>query len=279
MHLTTLPRILGHPLVTETIPKCKLSGAFYQFNIEQNPLLSKEDIEKEVELLGGRESATVRRELYCEIIRDESVTVVTTYDQARHVFDGEPSHSLKWVVGGDLGYTNDLSCFLLAGYDHTLGKVLVYDEKSFGPTTPSTVIVESLQSWEEYGATYIVDIQGNTRTDMSGLGLQTVTPLKDKFDSTVTFLRNEFYRDRLVIHPRCKLLIETCESAMFNRQKTDFLRTSTLGHADALMALVYLLRSVDRVTDLRPKAPPSEVFRISYESENEKNLKNLSWGS
>lgn len=259
-HLTTPSRIVDHPLHIETLPKCKLSDAFYLFTIEDNPLLTKEDIEAEIELLGGRDSVSTQRELFCQIKRDDSITVVTTFDESRHVQAITPSHPLKYNAGGDLGYTNDLSVFLLAGYDHNIGKVLVLDELSFAPETPSSKIVETLHKTWQQKPTYIADIQGNTRIDMATLGLDAYEPVKDKFDSTITFIRNEFYNDRLIIDPKCKLLIETLRSATFNKQKTDFLRTATLGHADALMALVYLLRSIDRHTDLRPKPRRSTHF-------------------
>lgn len=275
IHLTTPPRILGHPLTVETMRKAKMNEAFYSFDIEKNPLLSPEDIEKEVELLGGRDSITVRRELYCEIIRDETITVVTTFDKDRHVADVKPSHDLAWMVAGDLGYTNDLSVFILAGYDHNLGKVLVLDEKVFQPSTPSSEIVRSLKEWLDRQPTVVADIQGNTRVDMSALGLQTLEPLKDKFESTVTFIRNAFYQEQLLIDKKCKLLIATCENGMFNKNKTDFERSSTLGHLDALMALVYCLRSIDKTKDLRPKPKAQDVFSANRETQLIKNLRGL----
>jgi hypothetical protein len=275
IHLTTPPRILGHPLVIETMRKCKLAGTLYSFDIEKNPLLSPEEIEKEVEMLGGRQSVTVRRELFCEIIRDESITVVTTFDKDLHVSDYEPSHPLVFAVGGDLGYTSDLSVFVLAGYDHNIGKVLVTHEKVFLPQTPSSEIVRSLEEWFVHKPTIIADIQGNTRIDMAALGLPTCEPVKDKFESTVTFIRNAFYQNQLLIHPRCKLLIETCENGMFNRNKTDFERSSTFGHLDAIMALVYLLRSVDRTKDLRPRPSGMEVFSLNREPKHMSNIRKL----
>lgn len=274
-HLTTPPRILGHPLVTETLPRCGMEGTLFSFDITKNPLLTEEDIEKEIELLGGRNSITVRRELFVEIIRDDSVTILTTFNEDVHVKDIEPSHDLVYCVGGDLGYTNDLSVFLLAGYDHNLGKILILDEKYFQPSTATSEIVNALEEWKELNPTFVVDIQGNTRIDMSGLGLPTVTPIKDRFESTITFLRNEFYRESLFINPKCSLLINTCLNGMFNKQKTDFYRTTTYGHCDALMALVYLLRSIDKTKDLRPKPKPHEVFSIQKDSDFVKNIKGL----
>jgi len=256
IHLTTAARVVDHPLHLETLPKCKMNNAFYKFTIEDNPMLSRTQIDKEIETLGGIDSITVKRELFCEIVRDDAITIVPTFNESTHVQAIEATETprpFKYYVGGDLGYTNDLSCFLLAGYDHDIGKVVVIDEKWFEPTTPTSVMVEALKEWKEYKPTYIVDIQGNTRIDMAVLGLGTALPVKDKFDSTITFIRNEFYNDKLIIDPKCKLLVETLRSATFNKAKTDFQRTATLGHADALMALVYLLRSIDKQSDLRPR--------------------------
>lgn len=277
IHLTTPSRIVDHPLHTETLPKCRLLNAFHLYTIEQNPLLSKEDIEKEIESLGGKDSVAVKRELYCQIVRDDSITVVPTFKEELHTAQAiEPTHPLKYFVGGDLGYTNDLSAFVLVGYDHNLGKVLILDEQHFEPETPSKKIVDTLhERWSHLNPTYIVDIQGNTRIDFSGLGLATVQPIKDKFESTITFIRNEFYKDALLIDSKNTLLIETLRSGIFNKQKTDFKRTAALGHLDFIMALIYALRGVDKMTDLRPKPKRENMWIPKQESKVLSNLKKL----
>lgn len=299
-HLTTPSRIVDHPLHVETLPKCKLSDAFYLFDIHQNPLLSPQDIEEEIQLLGGLGSISVDRELFCRIRRDDSITVVTTFDEDRHVQAIEASHQLVWMIGGDLGYTDDLSTFLWGGYDHNIGKKIIRSELWFEPCRASSEIIEGVKEknvlpiWKHPSYQHhrrddfrdptnpvaVVDIQGNTRTDMSALDFSTAEPMKDKFDSTITYIRNEFYNDRLLIHPDCKLLIETLRSAVFNKSKTDFRKTSTLGHADMLMALVYLCRAMDTVTDLRPRPSKAEVFELPRKSEFEQNIEGLTaWES
>lgn len=259
-HLTTPARLVDHPLHLETLPKCSVANAFYKFTIEDNPLLSPNEIEKEIETLGGRDSIGVQRELFCNIVRDDSITVVPQFNEDLHVKPLEHQPHLSYTISGDLGYTNDLSAFHLMSYDHNTGKVLVFAEKVFPPTTPSTEIALGLQDWLTYTPRAVVDIQGNTRTDLAQLGLDTATPEKDKFESTITFIRNEFFQDKLVIDPACTLLIQTCRSLTFNKQRTDFLRTITLGHGDCLMSLVYGLRYVDRHTDKRPKPSKRDTF-------------------
>ena len=271
-HLTTPARIIDHPLHTLTLPLCRMNDSFYKFTIEQNPLLSPEDITKEIENLGGIGSQNVRRELFCEILRDEAITIVPTFDETIHVQPLTHEHN-TYLISGDLGYVNDLSVFHLMGYCHTIGKVKVFEEKIFQPQTASSVIVESLKDWAKYKATVVADIQGNTRIDMATFGLAAATPIKDKFESTVTFIRNEFFQNKVIIDPQCKLLIQTLRSGTFNKQKTDFSRNITLGHCDALMSACYGLRSVDKLTDLRPKPPKENVWSIPKPSPSKAILK------
>jgi hypothetical protein len=271
-HLTTPARIVDHPLHTVTLPLCQMNDSFYKFTIEQNPLLSPEDIAKEIENLGGIASQNVRRELFCEILRDEAITIVPTFDEATHV---QPlTHEYNtYLVSGDLGYVNDLSVFHLMGYCQTLGKVKVFEEKVFQPQTASSVIVKALEDWSKYKATVVADIQGNTRIDMATFGLAAAAPVKDKFESTITFIRNEFFQNKVIIDPKCKLLIQTLRSGTFNKQKTDFSRNITTGHCDALMSLIYGLRSVDKITDLRPKPNKESIWSIPKPSPSKAILK------
>lgn len=64
------------------------------------------------------------------------------------------------------------------------------------------------------------------------------------------------------IHPRCKRLIKECGAVLWNKQRTDWERTSE-GHGDVLKSLVYLLRNVRRHRDPRPPAvhPIAEQMR------------------
>lgn len=64
------------------------------------------------------------------------------------------------------------------------------------------------------------------------------------------------------IHPRCKRLIRECGTVLWNKQRTDWERTSE-GHGDVLKSLVYMLRNVRRHRDPRPPAvhPVSEQIQ------------------
>ena len=137
----------------------------------------------------------------------------------------------------------------------------MYAEKWFPTMTPTSKIVASLIEWDVHTTTRAVDSAGQTQIDLASLKYPTSYPvIKDKFDPTIHYIRDEFYRNRVLIHPTCKLLVETLRSGTLNKKKTDLARTSTLGHMDALMSLIYGLRSVNRVTDKRPRPNREKTF-------------------
>ncbi len=46
---------------------------------------------------------------------------------------------------------------------------------------------------------------------------------------------------RLVVHPRCKLLIQTLKNGVWDKNRTEFGRSEIgLGHMDALASLIYM---------------------------------------
>ncbi len=69
---------------------------------------------------------------------------------------------------------------------------------------------------------------------------------KDSLQAMVNQARMFVKADRVRVHPRAKLLIETLKSGIWNKSKDEFARTAALGHMDALAALIYLIRNIDQ---------------------------------
>lgn len=261
-HFTTPARVVDHALHTETLPKCKLNSALYIYTIFDNPMLTAQQIATEIESMGGIDSVNVRRELLCLIERDDAITVVPQFDEDRHVAQLNRSPNYKYMVCGDLGYKADKTAFHLIAYDHDIGKVVVLEEIWMEANRATPEVTAALkEKWGDLNPTYVVDYQGNEQANYATEGISLVFPQKDHFDSTVSYIRNLFFKDTVLIDPeKCPLLVQTLRSQIFNKQKSDFLRTATLGHADALMSITYGCRSVDKQTDLRPKPDPSKTW-------------------
>lgn len=281
--VTTPPKYPDHPFLADTVPEAKLLGSYFRYTIDDNEALSPEQKEKAIREGGGIDSVDVRREYYCEVVRDPSVIVVPEFDESRHVKEFElPKWHRTWL-SGDTGGVRDRTCLLLCAYDFERAKVLIVDERAFDNQTGSKVMIgdttamEALYRPVEYRR---VDAPGQTITDWGrDHGFWVALPRKAGFDETVQFVRTEFTFARVEIHPRCRFLIESLRSQQFDAQRKDFLRTKALGHGDGIMALAYALRSADKsnpVPRLRDRYRDTSTHYVgemeSQEQEQEQDL-------
>lgn len=256
IHLTTPAFILDHPLHLKTIPKAQSSGAYFKYTIRDNPLLSDDQIESEIYNLGGLSSSHCQRELFCNIVRDENITVVPQFDERKHVAEVVLPDNAHYWVAGDIGGVRDKSVLLLCAYDYNTGKLHVVKEAAFDSKTPTTEIVKG--GFEMEGGRTVnraVDAPGQLFIDLSSVyGYSCYPPEKLHFDQNIIRLQTAFWKDEIIVDPSCKLLIATLNSGQLNKQRTDFNRTESLGHCDAMAALVYGLRYADKRVPLKPAA-------------------------
>ena len=254
VHLTTSSPLVDHPLHIHTLPRARLNNAFFVFTIRDNPLLTPKDIEEEIESLGGMESPHVRRELFCEIVRDDSIVAVPAFREELHVMPVFHHTHANYLVAGDFGGSRDLHFFLLMMFSHDLGVPAVIDELWFEPNTATGEMIPELKiKWDKHTERRVMDAPSQTHVDMCMMKYSSMYPIKSGFVETLTYVRNMFFLDEIVIDPRCVKLIETLRSGTLNDARTDWARTPTLGHCDGLMALVYGGRLLDKLTNLRPK--------------------------
>jgi len=283
IHLTTPALTIDHPLHTDTIPKTEANGAFFKFTIRDNPLLTEAQIEEEILNLGGLESSHCQRELFCNIVRDELTTVVPQFRSDIHVVDLSPPADSHFWVSGDIGGTRDKTVFLLWAYDYGLDKLVVVDEVVCDKQTPTpTLIAEALKMEAGRSVYRAIDAAGQTLIDLSAqYGYPSFLPEKLKFDTNILRVQSAFWKNEVVVHPRCKFLIATLNSGQLNKQRTDFARTEALGHCDALAALVYGLRHADRRVPRRKPGPRDDTFSRVKAPEDQliESLKGLSWTS
>lgn len=249
VHLTTPSRHVDHPLHTDTIPKCDVVGAFFKLTIRDNPLLTEEEIEEEIAEAGGIDSPHTQRELFCEIVRDTDSLLVPEFTEAEHVRDFSLPEYFNMWVGGDYGGSRDKTVLHLCAYDFDKGRVLFYDERAFENKTGNGFIVPAVKDMERPFLRKIshrrVDAPGQVQVDLANAPYHYEISIPDKtqdMEAGVRALRTAFQRGQIWVHPRCKLLIATLRSGMWNEKRTDFERTKALGHADAIASAVYAFR-------------------------------------
>lgn len=284
VHLTTPALTIDHPLHTQTIPSTSSNGAFFRYTIRDNPLLTEEIIEAEIDSLGGYDSAHTKRELFCEIVKDEHIIVVPQFDDRKHVVDvSVPDDAYYWIAG-DVGGVRDKSVFLLCAYDYSLDKVCIVREVVADPQTPTSEIVRRALEMEG-GRTLsrFVDAPGQLFVDLAATyNYSCFPPEKLEFEHNIHRLQTAFWKDQVLVNPACKLLITTLRSGQLNKQRTDFSRTRDMGHCDALAALVYGLRHADRRGREKPRDAEKFIARLDlnqHERTPQHTLSALTWSN
>lgn len=265
VYVTTLPKVPDHPFITETMTKARLLNAFASFTIDDNVALTPAQKAAAIERSGGEKSLRARRELWNEIIRDPNVLVVPAFNEAMHVRDFVLPMAFIPQVTIDLGGVKDMTCALLHTYDFLSDCILFYDEVVHPQNTPMSVILDGKAATEtdkrirgtrelDVGIEGVpsklrtADVPGQTQVDLiQDHKYEVQAPIKSDWQSMINNFVVHFSRPgKVLVHPRCKFLIASLRSGTFNKQKTDFGRTSILGHMDGLAAGMYAVRAQDR---------------------------------
>lgn len=262
-HLTTPPREEDHPFVTTTVPSAILNNSYYTYTIEDNPRLSKEEIESEIKAAGGRGSEHCERELFCKIVKDRERLLLPEFDESIHVKDiVKPSHSF-FITSIDFGGTKDPHAGLLGYYDFERNKVCIIDETWLPINTGTDEIIKAHLdmetrnnvAWLKGSPQRVIDAPGQVLTDIKRLGYSGGLPQKgkDSVSDGIQALRTALTKGSLEIHPKCIKLITTCKYGRWDKNKEDFQRTDALGHCDPVAALSYLFRHIDRSNNPFPQ--------------------------
>jgi hypothetical protein len=257
IHLTTPALTIDHPLHTQTIPSTSTNGAFFRYTIRDNPLLTDDVIAAEIDSLGGYESAHTKRELFCEIVKDDNIIVVPQFDDRKHIRDlSLPDDAYYWVAG-DVGGVRDKTVFLLMAFDYAIDKIYVVREMVADTQTATSEIVKrALEMEAGRNLSRFVDAPGQLFIDLaSTYNYPCFPPEKLEFEHNIHRLQTAFWKDQVFVHPSCKLLITTLRSGQLNKQRTDFSRSKDMGHCDALAALIYGIRHADRRRVEKPRTP------------------------
>ncbi len=283
IYATTLPKIPDHPFITQTIPKARLAGAYWSYTIYDNKKLSREQFIKCAKRAGCKldendniieVSIDWRREYLCEVVRDGSVTVIPDFDRRIHVRGASVPPSANFEVFIDFGGTRDKTVGLLCFYDFTANKFRVWRERVFDPNTSTGTIVEGLREMEqEIPPGYTVtkrwaDCPGQLSVDLQELDYTVSPVLKSDWQASINSLQTAFRIGQIEIDPSCRVLIITCDSGQFNKQRNDFSRESKeLGHCDAIAALMYANRCYDRSNPYPEYIPGVNSRRFKYPEE------------
>lgn len=213
--------------------------------------------------IGGEEHPEFRREYLCEIIQDRDSVVIPEFDEESEkeiVREVDRPAYYDIYVAGDVGF-KDLTAYLFGYWDWKNARLVIEDELVLDGTQYTTDSLAGLIRAKEYHLYQmqepylrIMDIDHRLIQDFQvHHNLFFVPTEKDNKEAAINQVRMLIAGKQIVIHPRCKNLIYQLKNATWDKNHKKFERigdsldkTLRGGHADAVDALIYLARNVDR---------------------------------
>jgi phage terminase large subunit len=260
---STPPAESDHPFL-KFIEQAELNGRLVTKTVYDNPLLSKEQVDRLAESMGGVNSDRFKREYLCAIIKEASSSAIPefTADMEKEIVKEyqEPPFS-DCYVAMDLGF-KDLTAVVFGYYDFRTGKIIVQDELMYDFKLPNSstkdlsnkILAKEEKLWYNpltnekkmpylrvSDIDYIVLNELRINSDYQ-LNFQPAT--KEYKAAAVNNLRAFFSARRIVIHPRCENLIRHLRNVKWDKNKEKFTRSPDDGHYDFVDAMIYLVRCV-----------------------------------
>lgn len=249
------------------IERCEHNNTLIKKTIHDNPLLTKNQIQRIVERMGGEQSERFRREYLCEIVKNTQTMVIPEFTEEMEkklVKEWtKPSHYDSYV-SMDLGF-EDLTVVLFLYYDFKNDKVIVEDElvANFKDKDMSIKLLTEkiLEKENNIFLNYLTNevtaplirvsdinkIVTNEISKYSNYKINFINAKKDDNQAAINNLRTMISEERIIINPRCKTLIYHLRNVKWKNSgdKTTFARSPDTGHYDAVDALKYGLRAIN----------------------------------
>jgi hypothetical protein len=271
VHISTPPESPAHKS-WEFKAKCVARGNYIRRTIDDNRHVTNRARIKLIEEMGGAESTRARRELWCEWVVEAERAIVPEYTAAAEQEIVKPVPAIGWnhaLVAMDVGF-EDLHAILYGYWDFARAKLCVQAEDVLHRATTDRIAeaIKTTESrlWFRNGPkptakrpvepTRWTDVDPRLIADMAeGHRLELLATAKDDLEAQVNALRLLVKERKVEIDPSCVLLRQTLLVGVWNKQRTQFERSTGVGHADAVAALIYMLRNANRWDDPRPALP------------------------
>lgn len=264
---STPPNTPDHPykLYAE---KAKSRGAYSEYDIERS-WYSKEEIERFIEEMGGKDSTRCQRELFCKFVTDASLQIIPEWNTQLYVQEVKENDYFQFyfvLEGMDVGY-RDFTTWVLGYYDFLEAKLyikreLAMRENEFRTDKLAELIKKTETDFLKENKSRIRRIADNSNlnilADLSSIYKLPFAPVSKKNGKEwmVNQLRQAVKAGKVIIDPSCKMLISSLEFGIWKKNRDDFDRSPDLGHYDFIDALIYmvavLLPTVQNVNPIPP---------------------------
>lgn len=261
---STPPKEFTHPFLN-FMERAELEGLLTKKTIDDNPLLTKEQISIIEKQMGGRNSEQFRREYLCHVIKlstDSALPEVTDELLKNIVKEWQRPPFKDNYMAMDLGF-NDLTAVLFGYYDFAKDKIIIEDELPFDykiKNNTTKVLTSKIQEKEQeiwtnphtneisYPVSRVSDINHIVTKDIfenSNKTLYFTAPKKEEKTAMVSSLRILLASEKIIIHPRCENLIRHLKNVKWAKNGKEFARSVDNSHYDFVDALIYLVRSIN----------------------------------
>lgn len=235
--------------------KAKADGNYAEMNIFTNPRLTEELIHKYAQEVGGINSTTFQREYMCRFTTDANKAVIPNFEEYKDkiIFDNPRPEFFDTYESMDLGF-KDLTVVLFAYWDFKKAKLILEDEivmNGVGLTTDALAgkIKDKRKDLWKSKEPYIgvMDVDLILQNDLARTHkLYYRNANKEEKNTNLNHLILMLQNEEILINPRCTTLISHLEAGVWDKRRKDFERTEEFGHFDAIDALLYLSRAIDK---------------------------------
>lgn len=258
---STPPKSPTHEFVV-FMSQAKEDGSFIKKTIYDNPRISPEDIKKVAEEdCGGVDTIAFKREYLAEVVVDDDSAIIPEFKKEIRdeiVQEWKRPGFYNAYTAMDLGI-NDLTVVLFAYYDFKAGKLIVEDEYVVnGKNCTTDNLAKNIVAKEKknFSDPFTGEVAKSSRYSDNNLqvindlqvtyGITFAATEKREAEVALNNVRVLIAAKKIVINPRCTVLISHLEAGVWNKQKTSFARSGLkFGHFDAIDSLKYLVRNVD----------------------------------
>lgn len=267
---STPSKTADHEFVTDFYYPFQEKGELIKYTIFDNPLITKDKLKSIIDRYPLKEKdPEFLREYCCEIIRNGELSIVPEFTE-----ELEQKIVKEWAkppfydayVSMDIG-GRDLTAVLFAYYDFRSGVTVIEDELVMGGTDFRIDKFAELINKKEQGLwthpmsgefrpPYLRVADNNNLILLSDLtykyNINFIPTRKDNKDAALNTMRVKLAEEKIIIHPRCKILIHQLTNGSWNKNKKDFSRSSQNGHWDCIPALMYLIRNIQETKNPYP---------------------------
>ena len=297
--ISTPSKTSQHDFILKFVRPTKAAGNLLKLVIQDNPRMTDQKIAQIASRYpSGFDDPQFRREYLCEIVNDEDSMVIPEFTSNRNdaVRHWERPRFFDPYTSGDVGF-KDLTVYLFAYWDFMKATLVVEDELVMnGPSMTTEALAENIRKKERdnfhdtagEALPIYLRVMDNNLIMVNDLGrlhqLNFLPTAKDNKEAQINQVRMMFANNQIIINPKCKHLIYHLENATWNRTHKEFTRLPDTpdfaikgGHADAVDALIYLVRNLVRTKNPYPsnwgRDTGDNIFQSLFPSDNGGTIK------